>query len=200
MIRDGNIKIIGIDEVGRGPLAGPVAVCAVFASRRSLLEMKREISFTDSKKMSSRNRESVWYLAKERKRRGDIDYSVSFISSEVIDRKGIVPAILKAIERSIKRTEACNDTPVLLDGGLRAPEQFLSQFTIKRGDQSEDAIALASVLAKVSRDRKMERFHKKYPGYGFFSNKGYGTKEHIEAIKRQGPCKIHRKTFIKNLI
>lgn len=200
MISGEDIQLIGVDEVGRGPLAGPVAVCAVIAGRGFLMKMKEELFFTDSKKMTARKRENVFRFAKEEKRRGNINYAVSFITPRVIDIKGIVPAISKAVDRSIKKIEVDESTSVLLDGGLKAPERFQSQFTIERGDQSEDSIALASVLAKVSRDKRMERYDKKYPGYGFSSNKGYGTKEHMDAIKRKGPCEIHRMTFIKNFI
>ena len=200
MIRDRNIKVLGIDEVGRGPLAGPVAVCAVFASERLLEEMEKELFFTDSKKMSSKNRESILKIAEERKRRGDIDYVISFVGAKVIDGKGISFAISKALDRSIKKTGACNDTPVFLDGGLKAPDTFGYQRAIKGGDGKKKVIALASVLAKVTRDRKMERYDGKFPGYGFASNKGYGTKDHLEAIKRNGVCKIHRMTFIKDYL
>ena len=189
--------LVGVDEVGRGPLAGPVAVCAVSATPQVLRDIKREVFFTDSKRMSVAKRETVFKYVKGEAEKGRVDFAVSFVSAKVIDREGIVEAIFKATSRSIKRIGVSESTCILLDGGLKAPKRFSRQMTIKKGDLSEDAIALASVLAKVSRDRRMDRYGSRFPGYGFNSNRGYGTKTHIDSIRLLGPCDIHRKSFIK---
>lgn len=191
--------IVGVDEVGRGPLAGPVAVCAVSATPQVLRGIKREVFFTDSKRMSGAKREAVYNFVRGEVEKGKLIFAVSFVSAKVIDREGIVEAIFKATSRSIKRIGVSESTCILLDGGLKAPKHFSRQMSIKKGDLSEDAIALASVLAKVSRDRRMERYDGKFPGYGFSSNSGYGTKTHIDSIRLLGPSDIHRKSFIKGL-
>ncbi len=192
--------ILGIDEVGRGPLAGPVTVCAVFASKSTLREIKKACFYTDSKKMTQKRREAVFEVVKAESVAGRLTYAISSVSAKVIDRAGISKAIDIAVKRSLKKLQAKEDTPVLLDGGLKAPAEFTNQKSIKGGDSSEDAVALASVLAKVHRDKKMVRYDLRFPGYGFASNKGYGTKCHLEAVSRRGVCKIHRRSFLKNII
>lgn len=193
-----NEKIVGIDEVGRGPLAGPVAVGVVLASECSVRRIKKSIFFTDSKKMKHTDREKVF--EKVDREKGKINYVVSFVSAERIDRIGINPAIYEAVKRSLQKLGIKKDVKIFLDGGLKAPRGFSSQKAVKGGDATEDIISLASVLAKVKRDRRMIRYDKVYSGYGFSLNKGYGTKKHIETIKEKGITGIHRKSFLKNIL
>ncbi len=196
--------IIGIDEVGRGPLAGPVTVGAVCVSRDinpSFFEGIR-----DSKQLSAQKRR-VWKnkLKGLARAQQTCAYAVSSVSPSVIDRIGINRAIAHAMGRSLrtilrKLNIAPDECVVLLDGGLRAPASFLRQKTIIRGDEQEPVIGLASILAKVHRDTYMERLAIKYPLFGFDAHKGYGTASHIQQIRRHGPCNIHRRSFIKRII
>ncbi len=201
--------IIGIDEVGRGPLAGPVTVGAVCISADFKRSFFRGIK--DSKKLSAKARE-MWRekaLNFQRKivRRslaGQFLYAVSSVAPSVIDKIGINKAIARAMKKSLsvlqkKLGAKESECLVLLDGGLRAPAQYQHQKTIIKGDEKESVIALASIFAKVNRDKKMEKFAIKYPEYGFEKNKGYGTEYHCKKIRKHGPSKIHRKSFIKNI-
>jgi ribonuclease HII len=195
--------IVGIDEVGRGPLAGPVAVGAIVATRSALRKFSK---IKESKSLPCEKREE-WFatiksrVASSESRVKKLDYKVSFVSHTVIDKIGIVGAVRRAIRRSLKKLNCAPDEcRVLLDGGLKAPAYFADQQTIIRGDKSETIIAMASVAAKVLRDRRMARLAKKYPEYGFEIHKGYGTKAHCEAIRKYGLCEIHRKTFCRKLL
>ena len=192
--------VIGIDEVGRGPLAGPVAV-GVMASALPARKLSRLFrSVKDSKKLSAQKREEWFARIREETRRGVLIYHVSFVSSRVIDRHGISYALKKAMKMSLMKL-ACDPKMcrVLLDGGLVAPEEYVSQKTIIKGDEKEILIALASIAAKVLRDRKMTGYGKQYPQYLFPQHKGYGTKEHMERIKQHGISPIHRKSFLKRV-
>jgi len=186
--------IIGIDEVGRGPIAGPVTVGAVLLPR--CFNWKNFKGLKDSKKLSPKNREAWFSKVIESDR---IKYSVSSVGHKIIDSKGISYAIRTAVKNSINSFDVDPlECLVLLDGGLRAPDKFIFQKTIIRGDEKEFSIALASILAKVTRDRKMISFAKKYFKYGFDIHKGYGTKKHYEFIRKYGVCDIHRKSYIKS--
>lgn len=206
--------VIGIDEVGRGPIAGPVAVCAFKLpitdyqpARRQgglLIENAKEelkIPLRDSKKLSRKHRE-VWFeFLKKEKERGNCDYAVSFVSSENIDKFGIAKCIRKALDSSLLnllKTSSLEPSyyKLMLDGGLKAPKEYIYQETIIKGDESHPIISLASIVAKVSRDRIMYRYAKEFPEYGFDKHVGYGTKVHYEAIKKHGQLSIHRKSFI----
>jgi len=193
--------IIGIDEAGRGPLAGPVSVGAVCVPAHRMKEFRGYFSgVKDSKKLSPQKRE-VWFLKmKQAKKDGLIDFRVSLIGAQTIDRRGITRAISKGIRSVLGRLDApSNKTKVLLDGGLKAPKDYLMQETIVRGDEKELLISLASIAAKVTRDARMEGLSRKHPKYGFGAHKGYGTAEHCKMIKKHGPIGIHRKSFIKKL-
>ncbi len=188
--------LIGVDEVGRGPLAGPVTVAAAM--------MPYGFSFggtrpNDSKKLSEKKREE-WFLYAEE--HSDISYATASISPGTIDEIGISKATILAVEQSIEKLSSfwTSDVQVevLLDGLLHAPEQY-KQKTIIKGDEKEPIISLASIIAKVTRDRMMVEISKKYPQYGFDSHKGYGTKKHYESIEKYGLLDIHRRSFLKNL-
>ena len=188
--------IVGIDEAGRGPLAGPVAVglvCIPIDFDTKLFAKAR-----DSKMLTPKVREEIFLETKKLYREGKLTYSVSMVHAHMIDTKGISYAIRLCIKRCLKK---CNVSPtetmVLLDGSLKAPEEFVYQETIIKGDQKEKVISLASIMAKVTRDKWMTRVAKKYPEYGFEVHKGYGTKKHREHIKINGASAIHRKSFLK---
>ena len=200
---------IGIDEVGRGPVAGPVAVGGVFYN----VQLEKELSsrlkgMADSKKLPEKKRELFFKEIKVLKEDKKIFSSVVFVSAKDIDKFGIVLSIQKALntvlENILKSEELkninINDIKVLLDGGLKAPDKFKNQETIIKGDQKEFSISCASVVAKVIRDKQMKEHENKFPQYYFEKHKGYGTKLHIECIKKHGLSKLHRKTFLKNYI
>lgn len=186
---------IGVDEVGRGPVAGPVAVGVVAVPPS--FEWSQLPPVKDSKQMTARARERVYARVHEVP---DIQYAVSFVSAQSIDAYGIVPAITSALSEALSRV-AHNPAlcEVLLDGGLRAPALFTHQTTIIRGDASEPVIALASVLAKVERDRYMVALGAQYPLYGFEKHMGYGTKAHYQALATHGLSPEHRRTFLKKI-
>ncbi len=190
---------VGIDEVGRGPLAGPVAVGVVRTrlARKEYSELLRGIR--DSKKATEKEREKWYAKAQVWKKAGSIDFTVVFQSASYIDRSGIAQAIRWCVQKGVQTIHGAFDDEYLLDGGLRLPEEFMHQKTIIRGDSTEPLIALAATIAKVVRDRKTKSYAKKYPAYGFADNKGYGTYTHRHAIKKFGLSAIHRKTFCKKL-
>ena len=188
--------IIGIDEAGRGPLAGPVAVGVVRMSERSqnLLEGIR-----DSKKLSESNREKWYKWAIQARRKERLYFFVSLVSEKTIDKKGINFAIDLGLKRCLKAVNAQTKDCVLLDGGLSVPDKFKYQGSIIKGDEKISVISLASILAKVTRDRKMVKYAKDFPKFSFERHKGYGTKLHMENIRKYGSTKLHRKTYIKHL-
>lgn len=191
-------KVVGVDEAGRGPLAGPVAVGAVVVPKN--FDWRLVEGVRDSKKLSHKNREAIFMRTKQLQREGRLDFKISMVSAKVIDRVGITRAVAMATARALKRLQLNpNTTFIKLDGLLKAPEIFVNQETIVGGDDSEPEIALASIIAKVTRDRHMTRITKKYPHYGFEIHKGYGTKSHRSLIKEHGMCEIHRKSFCRNL-
>lgn len=186
--------LIGVDEAGRGPLAGPVAVGAVAIPEGFNRRLFKGVR--DSKQMSELGRE-IWF-EKLRTLEGEgLRWAVVFSSATVIDRFGIVRAVRRAVHRSVRvlAPEPAH-AHVLLDGLLTAPRGY-SQKTIIGGDDSEPLIALASVVAKVRRDRLMRRLALRYPEYGFEVHKGYGTKIHRDALKKYGLCDIHRTTYCR---
>ena len=191
--------IIGVDEVGRGPLAGPVAVGAFLAPTGSNLKIFK--GARDSKKMNLQSREKCFKQIKAELDNGQFKYVVSFASPQRIDKQGLTKCIRSAINSSLRRLDA-NPTKclVLLDGGLAASPEFIYQKTIIRGDDREKIISLASIVAKVTRDRRMIRLAKKHPKFNFEKHKGYGTSEHLRLIKKFGPSPIHRLSFMGNLL
>lgn len=186
---------LGVDEAGRGPLAGPVAVGIV------AVESDFDINaafpgLNDSKKLSEKKREMLYVLLREEIKKGTVRASVCFGSEKIIDTRGIAYAIRAALSRGVHSLAPSPlHTKVLLDGGLKAPPQY-DQSTIIRGDATEPVIMLASIAAKVVRDRLMVRLAKVHKGYGFETHKGYGTKAHYAAIHQLGLSAIHRRTFV----
>jgi len=192
-------NIVGIDEAGRGPLAGPVAVGIVRVSQTFNKKFFKGIK--DSKQLSLEERELWFGLAQEERKKGSLDFAVSLVSEKVIDRKGIVFAIKLGIKRCFNKLKIIDgeETQVFLDGSLKAPEKFIHQTTVIKGDEKIPIISLASICAKVVRDKTMVKLSKKFPEFGFHIHKGYGTLSHREAIKKYGRTELHRKTFLKNL-
>jgi len=196
--------IIGIDEVGRGPIAGPVAVCALAIKKNKLIKQKDKWTmvhfenFKDSKKLSHIQRVKWLEKINEEKKKGNIIYKVSFASNKIIDNKGIVFAINSCLKNSLNFLKINpKESLILLDGGLKAPVEYKNQKTIIKGDEKELAIALASIAAKVTRDELMVRLSRTHTGYGLEKHKGYGTKYHYKALKNKGISSIHRKSFLK---
>lgn len=191
-------QVVGIDEAGRGPLAGPVAVGGVRISKG--FEKKFFKGIKDSKQLSHEERELWFALAQEGRRRGELDFAVALVSQRVIDRHGISYAIRLGIKRVLKSLKVSETrSQIFLDGSLFAPPGFKHQLTVIRGDEKIPVIALASICAKVVRDRRMVKIAKKYPEYDFDLHKGYGTRIHRLAIEKYGPTELHRVSFLKNL-
>lgn len=179
--------ICGIDEVGRGPLAGPVMTAAVI-----LPEDCNILYINDSKKLSEKKREILYDEILEQA----VDYSLGSVSPEEIDEINILQATYKAMTTAIADLKIKPEL-VLVDAET-IPGLNIRQISIVKGDSKSISIAAASIVAKVARDRLMVTYDKLYPEYNFASNKGYGSQEHIEAIRKYGPCPIHRRSFIKN--
>lgn len=192
--------LVGIDEAGRGPLAGPVAVGVAVVNFDFDWNLLPGVG--DSKKITAKNRAAIFGRATELKRLGYLDFMVVQSPALTIDQKGIVSAVQKAMNKALAKLEINpNDCEIRLDGSLRAPEIYTNQTTIIRGDALESVIGLASIMAKVTRDRYMERMARKtpYAPYDFAIHKGYGTKKHREMILTHGLSKLHRKSFCRNL-
>ncbi|MDD5068919.1 MAG: ribonuclease HII [Candidatus Pacebacteria bacterium] len=192
---------IGIDEVGRGPLAGPVTLCAVMVEKgaaKNFSEIFRGVR--DSKQLTEKVREKWSKIAKSEKEKGAIQFSISSVQNFTIDKIGLARAVRRALKNCLKKLEVIpSECEIFLDGSLYAPKEFKNQKTIIGGDSKVKIISLASVIAKVHRDRKMARLSKKYPGYGFEIHKGYGTKLHYKSLKKWGVSEIHRKSFLHSL-
>jgi ribonuclease HII len=180
----GYFLVAGIDEAGRGPLAGPVVAATVILPEGIALD-----GVTDSKKMSERARKEAFSLIKK----GAIDISLAVVSPREIDRINILQATRKAMKQAVLTLDPQPDC--LLIDGIYPIDLPIHQRCIIKGDELSLSISAASVLAKVYRDRIMSSYHILYPQYGFSSNKGYGTPDHREAIMKHGPCCIHRLTF-----
>lgn len=210
--------IVGIDEVGRGPLAGPVAVGVVMCESKLYTKLKKDKHLPpfgkDSKKLTPESRQKyAQYLKSLQLSTSQTVFNAVLvhISNKVIDEKGISWAIKHAIQKGLykcvrKLSQASGGLSfekeqfqILLDGGLKAPTEFRKQKTIIKGDEKEKVIAWASILAKVSRDGLMVKAHKKFPEYAFHVHKGYGTQKHREAVTKYGLSEIHRKSFCKKL-
>ena len=181
--------ICGIDEVGRGPLAGPVVAGAV------ILPKNCEILYlNDSKQLSAEKREQLYDVILEHA----VAVGIGIVSPQRIDEINILQATYEAMRQAI---EKLNPQPaVLLNDAVRIPQVAIQQVPIIKGDAKSVSIAAASIVAKVTRDRMMEQYEEVFPGYGFARNKGYGSKEHIEALQTMGPTAIHRRSFIGHFV
>ena len=182
--------ICGVDEAGRGPLAGPVCAAAAILPEGAVIE-----GLDDSKKLTEKKRERLYDIIKETA----VAYSVAYGTLEEIETVNILEATYLAMNRAIEGLTVKPDF-ALIDGnrvprGIKIPCE-----TVVKGDSKSMSVAAASVLAKVTRDRLMLEYDKKYPEYNFKKHKGYGTKEHTELIKQYGPCEIHRLSFLKNIL
>jgi ribonuclease HII len=191
--------LIGVDEAGRGPLAGPVALGFVRAPK-SFDISKHFPGLKDSKEISERKREALYERILLFARIGKLDFCVRYSMAATIDRLGLTRAVRKATHRGVRAlAPEPRNVRVVLDGLLFAPQEY-EQETIIGGDEREPLIMLASIVAKVRRDRLMRLLSQRYPVYGFDEHKGYGTKAHYRALKRVGLCDIHRRSFCKDLI
>ena len=179
-----NRLIAGVDEAGRGPLAGPVVVAAVILDPRETIE-----GIDDSKRLSVKRREALFPQIRER----SIAWSIVAVDVDEIDRVNILQATLLGMRRAVEQLSPAPSL-ALIDGN-RAPSLDCDVKTIVQGDRLEPTISAASILAKVARDRLMKELHFKYPVYGFDRHKGYPTAEHLRLLKQHGPCPIHRKSF-----
>ena len=189
---------VGVDEAGRGALAGPVGVGVVLTPHD--FDFARIPEVRDSKQLSAKARERVYALARQLKKEKVLDFKVAMVEAKVIDKIGITRVTALAVARALARLEHSPlEVEVRLDGLLHAPMEYTHQQTIIRGDQTEPIISLASIIAKVTRDRLMVRLAKQYPVYGFEQHKGYGTLLHRQRIKEHGLCDLHRKYFCRKL-
>ena len=181
--------ICGIDEVGRGPLCGPVVASAVIVPKYCQI-----LYLNDSKKLSEKKREELYDVIMEQA----IAVGVGMATPQRIDEINILQATYEAMRQAISNLNV--KPAVLLNDAVTIPEVDIPQIPIIKGDAKSVSIAAASIIAKVTRDRMMIEYDRIYPGYDLASNKGYGTKVHMEALKTVGPCEIHRRTFIKNIV
>jgi len=193
--------VAGLDEVGRGSLAGPVVACAVIVAPQHLFSGKisagpsakifiKNFGVRDSKKVPAKQREKIFKILTKHPQ---IKYGVGEVSEKIIDEINILEATKLAMERALQNL-GCNADFLILDGSFRINSKIL-QKSIVKGDVKIFSCAAASIIAKVTRDKIMEKYHKKYPRYDFKDNKGYGTAGHFACLKKYGPCQIHRKSF-----
>lgn len=182
-------RLAGVDEAGRGPLAGPVTAAAVVLPEDAVID-----GLNDSKKLSEKRREELFDVIRDKA----LAYAVYSVDEKRIDEINILQATFEAMRGAVGALDVIPDL-VLVDGN-RSPGLELPCETVVKGDSKSMSIAAASILAKVTRDRYMRRMAEIYPGYGFEKHKGYGTKAHYEAIERLGICDIHRRTFLKNIL
>lgn len=181
--------ICGIDEVGRGPLAGPVVAGAVILPKDCDI-----LYLNDSKQLSEKKREELYDVIMEKA----VSTGLGFVSPERIDEINILQATYEAMREAIAKLSPQPD--LLLNDAVTIPKVTIRQVPIIKGDAKSISIAAASIIAKVTRDRLMVQYDSVFPEYGFASNKGYGAAAHIEAIRKYGPTPIHRRSFIKNLL
>ena len=181
--------VCGVDEAGRGPLAGPVYAAAVVLAKGYVVD-----GVNDSKKLSEKRRNELFDIIKEEA----VTYGIGIIDAARIDEINILQATYEAMRSAINNLNPSPD--ILLNDAVTIPKVDIKQVPIIKGDAKSISIAAASVLAKVTRDRIMEEYDKKYPEYGFAKHKGYGTKQHIQALEQFGASPIHRRTFITKFV
>ena len=181
--------VCGIDEVGRGPLAGPVVACACILPKNCNI-----LYINDSKKLSKKKREELYDIIMKEA----VAVGIGYNSPERIDEINILQATFEAMREAISKLSVTPD--ILLNDAVTIPGVDIKQVPIIKGDAKSISIGAASIVAKVTRDRLMEDYDKLFPEYGFASNMGYGTAVHIKALKEIGPCPIHRRSFIHNFV
>ena len=191
-------RIAGLDEAGRGSLGGPVVAAAVIVKKDRKLKF---LKVNDSKKLSPKKREGLYEILINHPK---IEWGIARVSEKVIDKINILEATKLAMKRAVEKLKAKNKRRIdflILDGNFKINSN-IPQKAIIKADNKVFSSAAASVLAKVSRDRLMRRYDKKYPKYGFSRHKGYATKLHLKMLKKHSPCKIHRKSFrpVSNLL
>ena len=188
-ISKGYKHICGVDEAGRGPLAGPVCAAAVILPENTIIE-----GVNDSKKLSEKKREALFEVIKA----NAVSYSIAYSSVEEIESMNILNATMLAMKRAVEGLDVKADY-AMIDGN-RLPDLAIDSEFIIKGDAKSVSIACASILAKVSRDRLLYKYAEEYPEYGFDKHKGYGTKAHTQAINEYGPCPYHRMSFLKKIL
>ncbi len=188
--KSGYKSVCGVDEAGRGPLAGPVCAAAVILPENCEIE-----GLNDSKKLSEKKRELLYGVIMEKA----IAYSVAFADVSEIEEYNILGATFIAMNRAINSLSVSADY-ALIDGNRMPTEMKISGETVVKGDSKSCSIAAASILAKVTRDRLLLEYDEKYPEYGFKNHKGYGTAAHYEAIRKYGITPVHRPSFLKNVL
>lgn len=188
-IESGFKAVCGVDEAGRGPLAGPVCAAAVILPDNTIIE-----GVNDSKKLSEKKREALFDVIKEKA----LSYSIAFASVDEIEEMNILNATMLAMKRAVEGLDVKADY-AMIDGN-RLPDLDIPSEYIVKGDARSMSIASASILAKVSRDRLLYKYAEEYPEYGFDKHKGYGTKQHIAAILKYGSCPYHRKSFLTKIL
>jgi len=197
--------VMGVDEVGRGPLAGPVTVGVFIAPSLRAPQLLKILGgkIKDSKKLLPKRRYTIYRILKTLKKERKVDFHITHISNRVIDKRGITEAIRRGIKIVIKKSEIKRNNlgklKIVLDGLLKAPKEFKNQRTIIKGDEKNIFIAIASIVAKVRRDRLMKSLHRKYPKYKLDVHRGYGTAMHRKLIKKYGLSRIHRKSFCNKI-
>ena len=181
--------VCGVDEAGRGPLAGPVCAAAVVLPKGLILE-----GVNDSKKLTEKKREALFDVITEQA----LDWSIAFATVEEIEEINILNAAMLAMKRAVEGLKNPVDFAII-DGNRKPPLEIDCEAVVK-GDAKSMSVAAASILAKVSRDRILRQYAVDYPHYGFEKHKGYGTKVHVEALKKYGPCEVHRPSFLKKIL
>ena len=191
--------VIGLDEVGRGPLAGPVVSCGVLYNSYEILETK--IPITDSKKLTIKQRLKLFKFFQQLKKENILEYYLGLATVEEIDQINILEATKLSMKRVIDKFNNPSAS-IIIDGNFKLEYKNTNEKSIIGGDKVSLSIATASIIAKIHRDRLMSILDNKYQHFGWKKNAGYGTKKHIDAIKEKGPTNFHRKTFepIKSLI
>ncbi len=189
LFKQGLNFVAGVDEAGRGPLAGPVVAACVAINKDFEFKQEYEV-IKDSKKISEKKRELIYDLIISE----FIHVGIGVASSEEIDKINILQATFLAMQRAVQGIQSNLDF-VMIDGKFIVPDLEIEQKSIVKGDENIFLIGAASIIAKVTRDRIMQKMHLKYPEYEFIKHKGYGTKKHLEKIKKFGACPIHRKSF-----
>jgi len=186
LLKQGYKLVAGLDEAGRGPLAGPVVAGAVVILDYKKINFK---NINDSKKLTEKQREEIYETLIKHP---GVRWGVGVVSEKVIDKINILEASKLAMQKAVKNL---NPDFLLIDGNFKLNKINILQKSVIKGDSKVFSIAAASIIAKVTRDRLMQKYHKKYPQYGFDCHKGYGTRAHFASLEKFGPCKIHRKTF-----